>query len=148
MPILKDVEDKVNRQPQLRASRRSLKLSLTASRILGYHLSVAIENRPLKSGRPKAGSALWALSQSKGGNVCRRHYLGPVAQLDRAPGSYLEDASSTLAGASKNTPEGCLNIPQAKIRATEAAQTFQIHYPAFGCASQGENSRDLPQLPD
>jgi hypothetical protein len=36
----------------------------------------------------------------------------------------------------------------AEIRATEAAQTFQAHYPASGCASQGESSRDLPQLPD
>jgi hypothetical protein len=36
----------------------------------------------------------------------------------------------------------------AEIRTAEAVQTVQVHYPAFGCASQGENSHDVPQLPD
>jgi hypothetical protein len=45
-------------------------------------------------------------------------------------------------------PTNAPTLIGAEIRATEAAQTFQVHYPAFGCASQGESSRDLPQLPD
>ena len=46
------------------------------------------------------------------------------------------------------TPTNALTLIGAKIRATEAAQTFQVHYPASGCASQGESSRDLPHLSD
>jgi hypothetical protein len=33
-----------------------------------------------------------------------------------------------------------------EIRATEAAQTVQVHYPAFGCAIQGDSRDDMPQL--
>ena len=36
----------------------------------------------------------------------------------------------------------------AEIRTAEAVQTHQSHYPAFGCAIQGDSRRDLPQLPD
>jgi hypothetical protein len=48
----------------------------------------------------------------------------------------------------QKTPTNALTLIGAEIRATEAAQTVQVHYPASGCASQGESSRDLPQLPD
>jgi hypothetical protein len=34
----------------------------------------------------------------------------------------------------------------AEIRTAEAVQTFQIQYRASGCESQGDSSRDVPQL--
>jgi hypothetical protein len=43
---------------------------------------------------------------------------------------------------SAETPTG------AEIRTAEAVQTFQSKYRAFGCESQGDSSRDLPQLPE
>jgi hypothetical protein len=36
----------------------------------------------------------------------------------------------------------------AEIRTAEAVQTFQSQYRSSGCESQGDSSRDLPQLQD
>jgi hypothetical protein len=46
------------------------------------------------------------------------------------------------------TPARTGILAGAKIRATEAAQTPQVHYPAFGSRDQGRSRRDLPQLPN
>jgi hypothetical protein len=35
-----------------------------------------------------------------------------------------------------------------EICTAEAVQTFQVHYPAFGCDPQGDFSRDVPLMPD
>jgi hypothetical protein len=48
----------------------------------------------------------------------------------------------------QKTPTNAPTLTGAEIRTAKAAQTFQVNYPASGCASQGENSHDLPQLPD
>ncbi len=57
--------------------------------------------------------------------LCRRHQINHVV---KAPAQV-----AAFAG--------------ARIRTAEAVQTSQAYYPANGCASQGESSRDLPQLP-
>jgi hypothetical protein len=46
-----------------------------------------------------------------------------------------------------NTPARTGILAGVKIRATEAAQTPQVHYPAFGSRDQGRSRHDMPQLP-
>src|SRR4026207_2518873 len=45
-------------------------------------------------------------------------------------------------------PVWALTLAGAEIRATEAAQTVQVNYPAFGSRDQGRSRNDVPQLPD
>ncbi|MGC9972254.1 MAG: hypothetical protein ABSE56_16865 [Bryobacteraceae bacterium] len=48
----------------------------------------------------------------------------------------------------QKAPTNALTLIGAEIRTAEAVQTFQVHYSASGCGSQGESSHDVPQLPD
>jgi hypothetical protein len=84
-------------------------------------------------------------------------FRGGVAERSNATG--LQPANGAI-----NTVQGSESLPRrqnnyaapamavttagAEIRTAKAVQTFRVHYPASGCASQGESSRDLPQLPD
>jgi hypothetical protein len=46
----------------------------------------------------------------------------------------------------QKAPISAPTLTGAGIRTAEAAQTFQVHYPASGCALQGDFSRDVPLM--
>jgi hypothetical protein len=88
---------------------------------------MGIEDRLPKKQKAQGGkSAKGLISIRNGGDrQCRRHH-NPLTK----------------------TPVWTGILAGAKIRATEAAQTRQVHYPAFGSRDQGRSRNDMPQLFD
>jgi hypothetical protein len=90
-------------------------------------LVMVIENRLPKKQKAQGGRSAKGLISIRMEVIgqCRRHHN----PLTKAPAR-----TGILAG--------------VKIRATEAAQTRQVHYPAFGSRDQGRSRNDLPFMPD
>src|SRR5688572_26391064 len=103
---------------------------------------MAIENS-CKSRKAQAVQSLGPLSQSKGeGNLCRLHHNLKCLLL--IPAEIRLRSAKTI-NTQLKPRFGLASLPGFKIRATEAAQTPQVKYPAFGSRDQGGSRGDLSQ---
>src|SRR5688500_13754795 len=75
--------------------------------------------------------------------LCRLHHNLKCSQL--IPAEIRFSSAKTINHTIK-TPVRIGVLAGVKIRATEAAQTPQVNYPAFGSRDQGRSRGDLSQL--
>ena len=97
-----------------------------------------------------SGISAVAVFQSKGEGVCRLHHnqqLRPGSQVGKAVSLQGTTARSNRVRGFNVKPEGCGNIPQAKITTAEAMATRK---PIIGflAVDLKEIHGDVPQLPD
>jgi hypothetical protein len=93
-----------------------------------YNRGVEIENRLPKKQKAQGAEPTLGLISIR---------LEVIGQCSRHHHNHVVDAPAWVA-----------TLAGAEIRATEAAQTVQVHYPAIGPRDQGRSRNDLPFMPD